>query len=358
MEKTLYIKKRDFNMDLLRVMASLMVVVLHVSGLNWYTASVSTSQWKALNFYDSAVRSCVPLFFMLSGKLLLEKNSIISLHDLLFKKSLRLFTVYIFWSLFYAIDTIGIGSIFSKAGITSLFFTFANAKYHLWFLPVMIGIYLLFPILYSFTRYENGKYLAYACYLFLIFGILQTTLNLGNNFIVIDSFPIINLLGKMRYELIGYSGYFLLGFYLAKRQYNNIKIRHLLLFLMSTIIISSQLGAKYSLHIDEPSSILFGYMTLPVFLETIFIYIIFLKLNTQNIPLKIQILVTNISKNSLLIYVLHPFILQHLDQNFNISTMSFNAIFSVPLISIFIFSICICTGKILYKIPILNKWFI
>lgn len=58
---------RQLHYDLLRIFASFMVVMLHVSAFYWDKIQPQTEQWMALNLFDSAVRSCVPLFFMLSG---------------------------------------------------------------------------------------------------------------------------------------------------------------------------------------------------------------------------------------------------------------------------------------------------
>ena len=65
---------RQLHYDLLRIFASFMVVMLHVSAFYWDKIQPQTEQWRALNLFDSAVRSCVPLFFMLSGALLLSQE--------------------------------------------------------------------------------------------------------------------------------------------------------------------------------------------------------------------------------------------------------------------------------------------
>lgn len=65
---------RQLHYDLLRIFASFMVVMLHVSAFYWDKIQPQTEQWMALNLFDSAVRSCVPLFFMLSGAFLLAKE--------------------------------------------------------------------------------------------------------------------------------------------------------------------------------------------------------------------------------------------------------------------------------------------
>jgi surface polysaccharide O-acyltransferase-like enzyme len=63
---------RDIGFDVIRVMASVMVVVIHVSASLFYRFEAG---WVAANFYDSLSRSAVPLFFMISGALLVPRDS-------------------------------------------------------------------------------------------------------------------------------------------------------------------------------------------------------------------------------------------------------------------------------------------
>ena len=61
--------------SLLRVIATIAVVILHVASpiLNQYN-DIMISYWHVGNVYDSMVRFSVPLFFMVSGVLLLNKD--------------------------------------------------------------------------------------------------------------------------------------------------------------------------------------------------------------------------------------------------------------------------------------------
>ena len=63
------VNEREYNMDILRILACFMVVVLHTSAQNWDAVPFISFEWKAFNFYNAMVRSAVPIFFMISGKL-------------------------------------------------------------------------------------------------------------------------------------------------------------------------------------------------------------------------------------------------------------------------------------------------
>ena len=58
--------------ELLRVVAMLAVIVLHVSGGWLESLPVGTTDWHALNMWDSLCRWCVPVFVMCSGMFLLD----------------------------------------------------------------------------------------------------------------------------------------------------------------------------------------------------------------------------------------------------------------------------------------------
>ncbi|QRM87790.1 acyltransferase family protein [Lacinutrix sp. WUR7] len=59
----------------LRTTTTIAVILLHVASKILYKyGQVSTEIWLTGNFYDSGVRFCVPIFFMLSGALLLDKD--------------------------------------------------------------------------------------------------------------------------------------------------------------------------------------------------------------------------------------------------------------------------------------------
>ena len=57
--------------DLIRVVAIYLVVVVHVSGqLTNVWGEIPTDQWILADIYGGIARMCVPLFFMISGYLL------------------------------------------------------------------------------------------------------------------------------------------------------------------------------------------------------------------------------------------------------------------------------------------------
>lgn len=345
--------KRSINIDILRIFASFLVVVIHVASKNWHGVDVNQMDWKAFNLYDSATRSGVPLFFMISGALFLNRDKVMPLSKLFKSNVLKLILVYIFWSFLYAIDTVGISALTADGGIKKVIIATIVSRNYLWFLPTMIGIYLLLPILHSFVKYENGKYVSYACIMFLIFGVVIPTVRLypfNNSHVAI-------ILNKIPYELSSYSGYFILGYYLSKKDFSKVRIPILLFLLTLVIGVATVVGEKYSVFLGTPSNILYGFMALPVFIEAVLIYIIFqnLKFNPTERTAKA---IFYISKSTLAIYLVHIFILDHFKIWFKIEPISFNGWLSVPMISIAVFLISLLIGMVLCKIPVVNKYLV
>lgn len=347
-------RDREYNLDYLRIFACFMVVFLHLAAANWHVVDVRSTEWKVFNLYDSAVRSAVPLFVMLSGKLLLAKGDTFSLKKFFSRNIVKLVVLYGVWSLFYAVDTIGIGEFVTDFDVVELIKEIIDSKYHLWYLPDLISVYLLLPVFLGITKYRGGVYTPYICGLFFGIQILGTTAGI----IWPGSHSISVLRGDFPFLLTGLSGYFLTGYTLDKYKdkFSKIKIWQLLICVIIIISIAVKIGESYSLKVGEARDILYGRDTLPVYLESVLIYLIFLKLSSQVSNVQVAKIIARLSKYTLFVYVFHVFVWQHLDLWFGISTLSFNPWISVPALSILVFAICMATAWIVDKIPVVRKW--
>src|SRR5512141_972917 len=86
--------------DLIRVVAIYLVVIVHVSGqLTNIWGEIPADQWLLADIYGGIARICVPLFFMISGCLLLPRAE--SLGTFYRKRIPKLLIPLIVWSLIY-----------------------------------------------------------------------------------------------------------------------------------------------------------------------------------------------------------------------------------------------------------------
>ncbi|MBQ7136478.1 MAG: acyltransferase family protein [Bacilli bacterium] len=343
-------KKREVNYDLLRILAAFMVVFLHVAASKWEFLKPNDNRWIIMNIYDCFVRSAVPLFFMISGAFMLKKETNFKK---LYTKILSLTIIYFVWSCLYAIDTIGI---YNLKNITIIDFlkTVLLSKYHLWFIPPLIGLYILQPVLYAIVHFEDGKYIKYLLTIFFFSGILiPTVLQFVNNNIISS------LLTKIPVELMGYSNYMILGYYLYNKKEFKFKPRLFVVGFVLTVLISIVICQFDALRTGVPSSILYGYFMLPVFIEAILLFIMFKKLIiSSKVSKKLGKVTQYLSTLTLGIYLFHPFILEHLDTVLKFNTLSFNPIFSVPIITMIVIVCCLLVSAIMIKIPIIRKLWI
>ena len=138
-------KQRTVYLDLLRVLAMVGVVGIHVSARHFADVPLDSAAWRAMNLWDGLVRWSVPVFAMVSGAVFLDPGKRIT-GRAIFKKYLpRIVLAFIFWSALYAAIDCG-GSL--RAFVTR----FLCGHYHLWFLYMLAGLYLLVPVLRRITR--------------------------------------------------------------------------------------------------------------------------------------------------------------------------------------------------------------
>ena len=154
--------------DLLRIIAIFAVIVIHVSASKWKVIPVNTCEWMAFTLHNSITRWCVPLFIMLSGMFFLNPEKEISVHLIFHKYILRLLVALCFWGLFYQL-TDALYQWFSEHNsihLKDFLYMFAKLVfgppwYHLWYLYVIIGLYILTPIYREFIKVSNFYILKY-----------------------------------------------------------------------------------------------------------------------------------------------------------------------------------------------------
>lgn len=342
---------RDVRYDLLRITAAFMVVLLHTAGAKWSAVRYNSFDWAVLNVYDSLVRSAVPLFFMLSGAFLLKKE--IPLKRLWLKKILPLLLIYTVWSILYAVDAIGLTALF-KTPFSEFLLSAAQGSYHLWFLPTLIGLYMLQPILHAVTRFADGKYVPYLITCFVIFRIVRETLLAF--FGAHETLSL--LLTKIPVECTEYGGYILLGYYLANQRKIRVKPAAALIAFFGTAFLAAACGQLHSHLIGAASDVLYSSYALPVFAETVLLFLCFENLSPKRLSCpKAAAVIEKTSALTLGIYLIHPFILTHLEQNLHISPLSFTPVLSVPVIAIIATLLSGGITFVMLKIPVVKRIF-
>lgn len=142
---------RVYFLDYLRVVACFMVILVHciepfyLGEGGTVIASRSDALW--VTCIDSLLRIAVPLFVMISSYLLVPVVG--STEQFYYRRVQRVVVPFIIFSLAYAlIPAWGSGGeIDILSNIKMLTFNFLPLSGHLWFVYMMIGVYLIMPII-------------------------------------------------------------------------------------------------------------------------------------------------------------------------------------------------------------------
>jgi surface polysaccharide O-acyltransferase-like enzyme len=317
-------------MDAARVVACFMVVLLHVAALNFH---VFDDQWWASNFYDSLTRSCVPLFLMITGVLMLGKDE--SLPDFFRKRFIRVLPPLLFWSLFYMAWNTWHGD--REYGpwygwLRELLN--GPVTFHLWYLYAIVGIYLFVPFLRKIWnatgQAERKTYLAI--------------------WALASCWPTIKAVAGIDADLLevygvgpffGLVGYLFLGAYVHeayqkqtdKRSYVLKNVGMFLLFSLLTMFDTF----AYSLREGEPDPLFYDYLSPFVLASSVCAYNILYGLGAKArqyaSPLK------QASACTLGVYCIHIFILQRMDEATSIMTGQGSQWWSIPLMAVCVFGL-------------------
>ncbi len=90
-------------LDLLRIAASLLIVMLNITANQLRAMPIEAPGWQTVNLYLAFSRAATPLFTMMSGVLFLGLGKQRSLKQLFQGPLKKIVVIYFFWSFLYAI---------------------------------------------------------------------------------------------------------------------------------------------------------------------------------------------------------------------------------------------------------------
>lgn len=151
-----------------RSLAALAVVLLHTAAPAVTDRTLlGGSGWWVANVLDSAMRWCVPVFVMLSGALLLAPAQQAESWSAFYQRRFsRLLIPLGFWSAFYLTyyfyRGLKEGRAVSVEGVVHLLLA-GTPYFHLWYLFMLPGLYLLAPLLRQLLARLNRSQLVWSC---------------------------------------------------------------------------------------------------------------------------------------------------------------------------------------------------
>lgn len=144
MEKSLTNDNREVWVDWMRVIACFLVMLVHstepfyLGGEGSLILTRSDAVWAAL--FDSFARACVPLFVVASSYLQFPIHY--STGEFFRRRATRILIPFVLWTVVYAL-------VWGEPGLNfkNLLLNFNYAAGHLWFVYMLLGLYLLMPLL-------------------------------------------------------------------------------------------------------------------------------------------------------------------------------------------------------------------
>lgn len=345
-------KERQLHMDLLRIFACFSVLMLHTASQFWYTLPVQSAEWIVSNVYDSAFRFGVPIFVMISGRFFLSRPGEIDVRKLYSKHILRLLVAYGVWSLIYGIWDcrfwMGNEGVGWKVYVTEVLM----GRYHLWYLPMLIGIYILLPVLKSWVMHCSKKNMEY---FLIMFGVLQ----IGFSTVKILYIPASVLEVIYQFDNVemvcSYVGYFVLGYYLYRYPLSKKAQKWVyaggVLGLMGAIGVSTLDALRRA----TPVSTAFDSFSIFTFGVTLAVYVFFQEVLGKKSFKKGEKLIKEVSANTFGIYLMHLWFVEYLGDK-GITTMSVNIALGIPLLAVVCFLVCALASALLRRIPFIGKY--
>lgn len=331
---------RIFYLDEIRALAILLVLLAHT--IQYFPINIDYLTSPTLLSYLCVSRMGVPLFFMLSGALLIGKEY--SLGSFLKKRFKRVLIPAIFW---YIVLFLTVAAA-NGYNFNMIYYWIYQAPFP-WFVCAILGIYLVIPIFSSFIK-EYGMRGAEYCLIIWFVLIILTNYHLSEDYYVNLIFNNFGL----------YIGYAVLGYYLTNKDFRiyslPMMIFNLIVFI-ATLVISIYYAFNF-VHVVYiySASVIIQCITLFLFLRYLSKYALF---KPKKVLSKIHdfiktswigSLIYFLSISSYTIYLMHIHIVNLLLQYYPITTFD-----QISMIFLLLTIGSLVVVFILSKIPILNR---
>lgn len=346
--------KRRYYIDILRILACFMVVLNHFDPgfYAFHNKQQGTVSYWLLLAFSVFCKFAVPLFFMISGALLLKKDEPISV---LYKK--RIFKIvvallvtsllYFFFEKYVINNTnVGLSKIYTE-----------ETEYHLWYLYSYIALLMSLPFLRSIAKdLTQSKiiYLAVAYTTIRYFIPLVELLLFNNNY---------KMNGYVSSVFICADIFFLplAGYYIENRLDKKLSKNQLLaIWGANTLAIIFAMYATSLVNTVPDAEVNQSYISLFSSINAIAIYLTIKNIDFNKLPKRLKKIVLHLSSCTFGIYLVHLFFMRIANTRPEASIFySLSAIAQIGfwlLISMVILIISYLLIALAKKIPILKKY--
>jgi len=342
---------RILYFDFLKIISALAVILIHVCGESdvWNNNDYANPQWNIICLFMTLSRFSVPVFFMISGSLLLNNPEKYSIKRIFTHNIFHIVTALLFWSAFY---TVADKLIFNPAASPmDMLNQLITGKVHMWYIFTLLLFYMITPLLHKIV--ENKSLERY----FILLYLIPAVYGFSQFFI---SIPIVNNLYKNFGFAASYLIYYVSGHYFYK--YEIKKSRRYVIYalgilsLAATVLMSEILPKK-----GIASAYTIGdRLNINIYLISVAVFV-FAKYASARINLseKITRPVSWVSRQLTFgIYLIHYFFVElaykkgWLNVGVNVSSLY------IPLLVLLFFIVSAAAIFVVSRIPVLKKYVI
>ncbi|MFC7394686.1 acyltransferase [Scopulibacillus cellulosilyticus] len=330
---------RVLYFDILRIIAICAVVLLHTSAGFLGDYNSSHTSYFIGDVYDSVTRWCVPVFIMVSGALLLKPGKQETLADFFKKRTTKVVIPFLIWTFIYILYRhYHDNHVFTYTGTIKDFFN-SNIYFHLWFMYMIIGLYLVTPIFKVYVRHAKQENMLYFIILWFIASFI----------------PVLNNLFDLNIQYVfetvsGYIGFFILGYYLHHYELSQITRKFIYVFAIISVLVTI-FGTLFLTMIDSSkfNDVLYDYFRPNTIIVAAAVFIYFKHLDLESKRNKIIFLLSNVSFG---VYLIHPILRDFVYKFINVDS---HPLINIPLVTVLTLILSFITVTIMSKVPLLKK---
>lgn len=332
-------KPKTAYFEWLRLFAAAAVVLMHTAAKRWLSISHTVPEWEVLTLWDSLVRWPVPIFIMITGALFLPRKT--ELKTALGRYIPRMAVGFLVWSGVYALYR-------GELTLNGL----VSGYYHLWYLPFLCGVYLTLPFL---QRIAGDDTLADQLLLVILtVGTLFPWLVKLGELLLPESRSLLGTLAG----LVNYTFFFdhisllLLGHRLHRTELSRKQRRVIYLLGLLGVSVTGIATIWATNRTDFQNSLFFDFAA-PNNLCAAAALFVFAKQHLRSLPKWVAVP----AKHSFGIYLVHALVIDLLaDRGYHVLT--WNPVWSVPVLSAAVFAISLTLAALLRRIPLIGKWIV
>lgn len=332
-------KPKTAYFEWLRLFAAAAVVLMHTAAKRWLSISHTVPEWEVLTLWDSLVRWPVPIFIMITGALFLPRKT--ELKTALGRYIPRMAVGFLVWSGVYALYR-------GELTLNGL----VSGYYHLWYLPFLCGVYLTLPFLQKIAGDDRlaDQLLAVSLTVGTLFPWL---VKLGELLLPEQSGLLTTLAGQVNYTFFfDHISLLLLGHRLHRTELSR-KQRRVIYILGLLGVSVTGIATIWATSLTDFQNSLFFDIAAPNNLCAAAALFVFARQHLRSLPKWVAVP----AKHSFGIYLVHALVIDLLaDRGYHVLT--WNPVWSVPVLSAAVFAISLTLAALLRRIPLIGKWIV